>query len=46
MADQPNFPKVKVTRKFFHLVRQTCLFSSDFYNKIIVKRKDLTVTPG
>nr|DAG16525.1 MAG TPA: hypothetical protein [Caudoviricetes sp.] len=31
---------------FFHSVRQTCLFSSDFYNKIILKRKDLTVTPG
>nr|DAW64744.1 MAG TPA: hypothetical protein [Caudoviricetes sp.] len=28
---------------FFHSIRQTCLFSSDFYNKIILKRKDLTV---
>nr|DAH72763.1 MAG TPA: hypothetical protein [Bacteriophage sp.] len=30
---------------FFHSIRQTCLFSSDFYNKIILRRKDLTVTP-
>ena len=34
------FPKqIKSNKKyFFHSIRQTCLFSSDFYNKIIKKK--------
>ena len=42
LAIQPNFPK-RTMKYFFHSIRQTCLFSSDFYNNIILKRKDLTV---
>ena len=45
MADQPNFPNKSNKKYFFHSIRQTCLISNDFYNKIILKRKDLTVTP-
>ena len=42
MADQPNFPN-KSNKKFFPMVFSRRVNSIGFYNKIILKRKDLTV---